>query len=98
MALKAEATADQIADLVIEHPDRVEEAGLGLGFSALELLTPDEAGLALSTDRHLVQWAPQDLPDYSTILLSLLDDQKPIDNKDPASLWSKQAEEYVDGL
>jgi hypothetical protein len=47
---------------------------------------------------YLVQWAPEDLPDYSTILLSLLDDQKPIDNKDPASLWSKRAEEYVDSL
>ena len=45
-----------------------------------------------------MQWAPQDIPDYTTILLSLLDDQEPIDNHDPASLWSKQAEEYVDGL
>ncbi len=47
---------------------------------------------------YLVQWAPQDIPDYSTILLSLLDDQEPIDNHDPASLWSLQAGEYVDGL
>lgn len=48
---------------------------------------------------YLVQWAPQDLPDHSTIMLSLLAEKEPIDNKgDPATLWSKQAREYVDGL
>ncbi len=47
---------------------------------------------------YLVQWAPQDVPSNTTILLSLLDDQTPIDNHDAASLWGKQAEDYVDGL
>jgi hypothetical protein len=47
---------------------------------------------------YLVQWAPREIPEYTTILLSLLDDQGPIDNHDPASLWSKQAKLYVDGL
>jgi hypothetical protein len=47
---------------------------------------------------YLVQWAPQELPEYTTILLSLLSDQGPIDNNDPASLWSAEAKDYVDGL
>jgi hypothetical protein len=268
VALKADATADQIADFVIDHPDRVEEAGLGTGFSALDFLTPDGSSLTvppadttdgegvlaavtrwqevrpllgtrssaelsrstgglayaaqlpsggadavaelfatlrgdeslatpadswsvsadadgplvslttpslptpadvrgwvalvgaldllpprfqatgLSMERHdphagidlmlltpedvtrenvtpanygdelwpalqaqlravaaltggwsyLVQWAPTDIPDYTTILLSLLDGEKPINNHDPASLWSEQARQYVGGL
>jgi hypothetical protein len=47
---------------------------------------------------YLVQWAPQEIPEYTTILLSLLDDEEPIDNHDPASLWSEQARTYVEGL
>lgn len=46
---------------------------------------------------YLVQWAPRDVRSNTTILLSLFDDQEPIDNHDAASLWGKQAEDYVDG-
>ena len=47
---------------------------------------------------YLVQWAPVDVSSWTTILLSLLDDDGPIDNHDPASLWSAAAKEFVDGL
>lgn len=47
---------------------------------------------------YVVEWASADLPESTTTLISLLDDQQPIDNGDPASLWSRKARDYVDGL
>lgn len=44
---------------------------------------------------YLVQWAGVEVPDWTSIMLSLLSDDEPIDNGDPATEWSFGAYDYV---
>lgn len=47
VVLKPDATADEIADFVLDHPDQVEDAGLGLGFADLRFEGSNGAVLAV---------------------------------------------------
>lgn len=90
-------------DLMLLMPDDVTRENLTPAGYGDELWPALQAQLrAVASLRggwsYLVQWAPADVPDWTTILLSLLDDQEPIDNHDPASQWSAEARDYVDRL
>jgi len=47
---------------------------------------------------YVVEWAPSEIPEFTSIMLSLLDGEEPIDNGDYTTWWSQAARDYVDGL